>query len=385
MNSKNADPPGFKGMFLLNGGGHETEDAGYRRQAGFRATPSFAERAHRKDAGVAGHGNCGCPGPCFALPYRRMGWRGKALGGSIGSVLGPWGALAGAAAGHFLVDRKEARRAGGQPLRLLAIAAAALREVAEADGRYTMREDRVIRSVLGEISRETGASLGAHELAYLIDDAARIDQGVLRLAALARNVPGLACAAQVWLWRVAVSDAGETTDGAARIARFAQQSGLSSEEARFLALPYSRTACGGASGAPRRADCDTLGVPYDADPARIKAAYRALSLTYHPDKHADLDPAIRALTAGKFAEIKAAYDRLSEGGRAGLLVRLAESGRLVPVAEGVTAACFGCGRSVRLDGEAQPLALRCDVCQMLLAMEPERLTAMAEPGPFRQA
>jgi DnaJ like chaperone protein len=305
-----------------------------------------------------------------------MGWRGKTLGGSIGSFFGPWGALAGAAAGHFLVDRKKTRRAVNSPLRLLAVTAAALREVAEADGRYTLREDRVIRAVLDGIRGEIGAPLGPHELAYLIDDAARIDQGLLRLAALARDMPGLGHAALVWLWRVAVSEAGETSDGAARIARFAQQAGLSSGEARFCALPYSRTACADPSGVARRADCDTLGVPYDADPVQIKAAYRALSLTYHPDKHAGLDPAIRALTAAKFTEIKAAYDRLRGGSRAGLLVRLAGADRLVPYADGVTAACFGCGRSVRLHEESDPLTLRCDACQMLFAMEPERLAAM---------
>ena len=63
-----------------------------------------------------------------------MNWRGKAIGGSIGSFFGPLGALAGATAGHFLVDRKNAGAAERHSLRLVALAAGALHELAVAQG-----------------------------------------------------------------------------------------------------------------------------------------------------------------------------------------------------------------------------------------------------------
>ena len=61
-----------------------------------------------------------------------MNWRGKMIGGSIGSFLGPWGTLAGAAVGHVLVDRKEAQTAEKESLRLLAVTAGALYEIGRA-------------------------------------------------------------------------------------------------------------------------------------------------------------------------------------------------------------------------------------------------------------
>jgi len=49
-----------------------------------------------------------------------------------------------------------------------------------------------------------------------------------------------------------------------------------------------------------------LGVTKKSTPAEIKKAYRKLSLKYHPDKNSSPD------AAGKFAEIAAAYDVLSD-------------------------------------------------------------------------
>ena len=295
-----------------------------------------------------------------------MNWRGKAIGGSIGSFLGPWGTLAGAAAGHFFVDRKKPSPEK-QSLRLLALTAGALYELAGVDGRYTVKEDKAIRAILGEINHNVGAPLAPHELAYLIDDAARIDRCLARLASTVRGNPDLVSAALGWLWRVAVSDCDEKPSETERIYAFAHQAGLSEEAVRHASLLYSRQAA--APNRERHAACSVLGVPFHADPSQIKAAYRSLSLTYHPDKHAELDPAIQALTAEKFAQVKSAYDLLSgEPGR-DWYVKQPDSGRLTPAAADAVVLCFCCGTSIGLPPLEHIPSARCPVCQTLLAFE----------------
>ncbi|MEI7900290.1 MAG: J domain-containing protein [bacterium] len=296
-----------------------------------------------------------------------MNWRGKALGGSIGSMFGPWGALAGAAAGHILVDKK-APAPEKQALRLLAVTAGALYELAGVDGRYTIKEDKVIRAILGEINHTIGSSLAPHELAYLIDDAVRIDRSLTRLAATARANPPLARAAVIWLWRVAVSDSDETREEAACITTFAHDAGLSEDELRHASILYARSASA-AFDKDCRSACSALGVPYHADPAEIKSAYRTLSQKYHPDKHAGIDPDIRALTAEKFAQIKAAYDTLNAGSAHAWFAKQADSGRLAPAAAESAVCCFACGLKCRLPHTGAVASARCPACQTLLVFE----------------
>ena len=296
-----------------------------------------------------------------------MSWQGKAIGGSLGSFLGPWGALAGAAAGHFLVDRK-APTPEKQALRLLAVTAAALYELAGVDGRYTAKEDKAIRSILTELNQALGTALAPHELAYLIDDASRIDRSLARLAAQVRENHNLARASSVWLWRVAVSDCDETPAETECIVSFARHAGLSEDEMRHASMLYSRQAST-PTHTDHRSACSVLGVPYHADAAQIKAAYRTLSQTYHPDKHAGLAPAIKALTSEKFAQVKAAYDSLSGTPEGDWYAKDFSSRRLVPATAEAVVLCFTCGQKNRLPGPEHLASARCPVCQTLLALE----------------
>jgi len=296
------------------------------------------------------------------------------IGGSIGSFFGPWGALAGAAVGHAVVDRKQEAAARKQALRLLAVTAAALYELAGVDGPYTPREDQAIRAILGELNRHLGTRLSAHELAYLIDDSSRIDRSLARLVPLVRPDRELARAAVVWLWRVAVSDKDPNPAETDCVLAFARHAGLTEDEALHASLLYVRHSAAPASEQARRAACDTLGVPYHADAAAIKAAYRAQSLKYHPDRHSGLDPHIRELTAEKFGQIKKAYDTLCEGSadfadECERFAKEAETGRLARAEPQLVARCFLCGQKVRLPPRGQLASARCPACQALLAFE----------------
>ena len=295
-----------------------------------------------------------------------MSWQGKMIGGSIGSFLGPLGALAGAAAGHFLVDRK-APSPQKNAQRLIAIAAAAFCELAKADGRYTAKEDNAIRAILSELNQAVGNVLSPHDIAYLIADCTRIDNALPRLAAQARTAPDLARASVVWLWRVAVSDGDETPAEIDCISQYAHHAGVPEDEVRRASLLYVRQS---ASAQERRAACHTLGVPYHADESQIKSAYRTLSQTYHPDKHAGIDPAIKALASEKFAQIKTAYDTLrGNTSWSELFARSASGDQLVPAAGGMESRCFICGQRVRLPATEHLVSARCPICQTLLAFE----------------
>ena len=53
---------------------------------------------------------------------------------------------------------------------------------------------------------------------------------------------------------------------------------------------------------------DILGVPHDADEARITSAYRRAIAQHHPDRVATMAPEIRELARRRTVEINAAYD-----------------------------------------------------------------------------
>jgi hypothetical protein len=166
---------------------------------------------------------------------------------------------------------------------------------------------------------------------------------------------------------VAVSDGDATPAEADCIAGYARPAGLHDDDLRNASLLYVRRS---ASAQERREACHTLGVHYTADDAQIKSAYRALSLTYHPDKHSGLDPAIQALTAEKFAQIKAAYDTLSGRPSDDWFARDAATGQLATAIAGAAVRCFVCGERAALPAEVRQIdSARCTQCQTLLAFD----------------
>jgi curved DNA-binding protein CbpA len=64
---------------------------------------------------------------------------------------------------------------------------------------------------------------------------------------------------------------------------------------------------------PRRDPAEVLGVQADASPAQVKAAWRRLARTNHPDLTGD-DPAASRAATRRMAEINDAYAALTRGG-----------------------------------------------------------------------
>lgn len=239
-----------------------------------------------------------------------MSWQGKMIGGGIGSFLGPWGAVFGATVGHFMVDKKNAVDQKKEALRLMALIAGSFHELACCDGAYSKAEDDAVRAILGDFNARMGSLLDTRSLMFMVDDSERIDRGVERLASMVRPHPELSQEALRWFWHIALCDGALTQREEALIAHFVHVSGIPPQAAHFIATQFM----GHSNSIDQscRAACDVLGVAYDARLDEIKQTYRTLSLKYHPDKHADLDPHIRALTAEKFAQIKQAYDLLAK-------------------------------------------------------------------------
>jgi DnaJ-domain-containing protein 1 len=74
----------------------------------------------------------------------------------------------------------------------------------------------------------------------------------------------------------------------------------------------------GPTGPPpdgHRTSREVLGVPEDASPEEIKAAYRKLANQYHPDKVSHLGEEFQRLAETRFKEIQTAYRELMQQNR----------------------------------------------------------------------
>jgi len=220
--------------------------------------------------------------------------------------------MVGAAVGHFMVDRKASAAQQRQVMRLLAVTAGAFHDLACCDGRYTPTKNEVIRLLLCGINENLGKPLDASQVSLLINGNARVDHGIIRLAEMLRGRHELGREALSWLWQIAACDGDISANEDALIQLFVHHAGISPQDARFIAGHFVRQPPERGGGSQdRHTACDTLGIPYNASMDEVKRAYRTLSQKYHPDKHANLDPDIKALTAEKFAQIKRAYDFLA--------------------------------------------------------------------------
>ena len=307
-----------------------------------------------------------------------MVWRGKLLGGSIGMMFGPLGAAAGAAAGHFFVDRKQSRAQLQENRKRLALAAGAFYELAIVDNPLNPAEERVILQNLAEFNVLLGNVLVPSELPLLLNNAQVIEHAGARLSAQVAGIPELAERLFYWFLRVAAADANpgfRETHYALRRGRDLRLPPQTSE--RLLTLYVLRRVenSGGASAAAA-----VLGVAEDADEETVKKAYHALSLKYHPDRHADLPPEILELTAEKFKQVQVAYHTLSAGDRefsGPSFCFSATAPEFTPADENAIARCLVCTQAVHLPPDAPPLAARCPVCQARLAFRQEELRVFA--------
>ena len=282
-------------------------------------------------------------------------------------MFGPTGALVGAAAGHFFVDRK-GQAPKKERERVMALTAGALYQMALSDKKLSRTGDQTLHLILDQANIALGKPLSKYDLPYLIDQSAHIPHSVQKLAQTTRQYPELAYMATTWLWRIAVCDGPPAPPALAMISSFVTAAGLTHDQSIQAALIYYRDASANTESGRNEA-CSTLGVAYNAESEQIKQAFRALSLKYHPDKHANLDPDIRQLTADKFAEIKDAYETLNGAGpiSGNWYAHAPNTPQIIPATPQAVVICYICKHPLQLPNS--PAQAHCPHCQALLAFE----------------
>lgn len=301
-----------------------------------------------------------------------MNWKGKVIGGSLGSFFGPVGTVVGATVGHWMVDRKQTVLTRKEAQRTMVLTAAVLYGIARADtGRTRDEEDSVIQEILTALNSQLNAAFDARTRLLLRQDTRQIDNPIERLRAHT-PLPHEQCQTMLhWLWRVAVSDGEETREEAAYIRAFIEHMRIPYDQAQTVARHYSRMTDADAGPAAARATaCTTLGIDVYANEETIKRAFRTLSMRYHPDRLTHATPEQKAAATQRFADVKEAYDLLSSTPEEieTLFVLNAGDDSIGAVQPRQVIRCFACKQNIRLpSSHAQIYTSRCPTCQTLLA------------------
>ena len=249
-----------------------------------------------------------------------MQWFGKAIGGLIGALAGPWGALAGVVLGHQADVQAEARRRRPTVHSIsqlfFEIAFEIMGRVAKVDGRVSEDEIRVVRQIMQgmRLTPElTDAAIDCftrgksssypltdrlHALTAQIGD--RID--------LARAFVQLQLQAAVGAGAI---DAGKRE----LLERVAKALGVSrAEVAQIEALVrgFGRQRGGPTSAEALAEAYRVLGVSATAGDDEVKTAYRRLMSQHHPDKLVarGLPESMKSVAEQKTQEVRAAYDTI---------------------------------------------------------------------------
>lgn len=303
-----------------------------------------------------------------------MTWQGKIIGGSLGSFLGPLGAMAGAAAGHLFWDRKHDRREALERKRTIALFLASYFEFSLCDGPLQKGEDACIRKLAFELNDLWGRPYPQGELLDLLNSVQRIQRPLQLLLPRLGGEEPFKRMLLLTLLRVAVADGDVSPSEMDILQGFPSMAGFPAPVAEtFFSLYIPRFAQMRINAGDRQEAARLLGVSLSAREEDVKHAYRKLSMKYHPDRHAELSPEMRALAAEKFTQITKAYDLLNrpepddrEAYRWG---KAKSDGSIHLFHGGESVRCFLCGKSAVLPNSFDPFSTRCPYCGALMTHE----------------
>src|ERR1043165_1463261 len=224
---------------------------------------------------------------------------GKVSGAAAGLFVGgPVGALVGAVAGHFFLDRES------DPGVTFTIAVVALAgKMARADGVVSEEEFRVFRQAFGVPPEEEGSVQRIFNLAR--QDIAGFEYYAGQIARLFVGNPAMLEDVLDGLFEIAKADGVLHPGELAFLERVAEIFGFAPNEFRRIR----------ASHFPDREDpYFILGVAHDAGENEIRHTYRLLVRENHPDSlmARGVPPEFVKLANDKLAAINAAYDRVIE-------------------------------------------------------------------------
>jgi DnaJ like chaperone protein len=249
-----------------------------------------------------------------------MQWFGKAIGGLIGALAGPWGALAGVVLGHQADVQAEARKRRPSVHSIsqlfFEVAFEIMGRVAKVDGRVSENEIRVARQIMQgmRLTPElTNAAIDCFTRGkgsnYPLTD---------RLDALAAQIGDRIDLARafVQLQLQAAVGAGAIDAGKRELLeRVAKALGVSRAEVgkiETLVRGFGRQRGGPTSSEALAEAYGVLGVGATAGDDEVKTAYRRLMSQHHPDKLVarGLPESMKSVAEQKTQEVRAAYDTI---------------------------------------------------------------------------
>jgi DnaJ like chaperone protein len=249
-----------------------------------------------------------------------MQWFGKAIGGLLGALAGPWGAAAGLFLGHQVDMQAEARKRGPSVHSIsqlfFEVAFEIMGRVAKVDGRVSEDEIRVARQIM------QGMKLTPELTNMAIDCFTRGKSGSYpltdRLNALAAQVGTRLDLARafVQLQLQAAVGAGAIDAGKrALLERVAKALGVNrTEVAQIEALVrgFGRQRGGPTSTETLPEAYRVLGVTASASDDEVKTAYRRLMSQHHPDKLVarGLPESMKSVAEQRTQEVLAAYETI---------------------------------------------------------------------------
>lgn len=252
-----------------------------------------------------------------------MQWYGKAIGGILGAMFGPWGSLVGILVGHQFDQSGPLFGRGASPQQIsrlfFEVVFEVMGQVAKIDGRVSENEIRVARGIMH------GMRLGADQVRSAIDCFTRgkdvsypLDRRIGELAGQIADRKDLALAFMQIQMQAAVGAEPIGAEKRALLWRVASALRVSRAElAQIEALVRTH-----GDGRPHRAPVDdaaaldeayrALGVTAGASNDEVKTAYRRLMNRHHPDKLVarGLPESMIGVAEQKTHEIRAAYEKI---------------------------------------------------------------------------
>lgn len=292
-----------------------------------------------------------------------MSWLGKTIGAGLGAmVLGPFGAAAGAALGHWVdtnarADEEDVARLGWY---------AVLVSVGASAGMIQGRLNPKIERHLLQAGQQVLPGKNERELGEIYNS---IVSGCLRGAdecaqAFANQDQSTRFSMMCQIFSVVHADSpGESTF--TFLNELTVRSGVPEEEWSFAYAFFEPLTLDGI----RTAWLEVLGLPPNASEGQIKESYRSLCRELHPDKNQNAPAALRALGENKLKEVNEAYRFLTEGPSELFSLPDQQGTTWIPVpsmSDSAISACCICGTSNRVSKRAV-LKSRCGYCHARLA------------------